>query len=158
MEAKPRNISVKKRNEGTLNSLKSLGQQVYDQIQKREFPSIMVPSRSTTNIQYDDRLRQYVLGAKSAHRTSHNIRHVRPFTQLVWAADFAHRLKASGKTSTLRDVYYSAQAFDVNFTDQQESDNIITDLETVLRMAREDINNFPEDRSEIIGDLTIEYT
>jgi DNA topoisomerase-6 subunit A len=158
LEAKPRNISVKKRNEGTLNSLKSLGQQVYDQIQKREFPSIMVPSRSTTNIQYDDRLRQYVLGAKSAHRTSHNIRHVRPFTQLVWAADFAHRLKASGKTSTLRDVYYSAQAFDVNFTDQQESDNIITDLETVLRMAREDINIFPEDRSEIFGDLTIEYT
>jgi DNA topoisomerase-6 subunit A len=158
LEAKPRNISVKKRNEGTLNSLKSLGQQVYDQIQKREFPSIMVPSRSTTNIQYDDRLRQYVLGAKSAHRTSHNIRHVRPFTQLVWAADFAHGLKASGKTSTLRDVYYSAQAFDGNFTDQQESDNIITDLETVLRMAREDINIFPEDRSEIFGDLTIEYT
>lgn len=158
MAAKPKTNSVKKRKEETLNTLKNFGQDVYEQIQKRQFPSIMIPSRSTTNIQYDGKLRQYVLGEKSAHRTSRNIRHIRPFTQLVWTADFAHGLKSSGKTSTLRDVYYSAQAFEVNFTDQQESDNIITDLETVMRMAREDINIFPEERSEIFGDLTIEYT
>ncbi|MCJ7609871.1 DNA topoisomerase IV subunit A, partial [Candidatus Bathyarchaeota archaeon] len=115
-------------------------------------------SRSTSNIIYDERLRQYVLGERSARRTSRNIRHIRPFTQMVWAADFAKELKTSGKTSTLRDVYYSAQAFDVNFTDQQESDNIITDLETVLATGREDLNIFPEERSEIFGDLTIEYT
>lgn len=117
-----------------------------------------MPSRSTANIRYDEKLRQYVLGEKTVRRTSRNIRHIRPFTQLVWTADFAYGLKSSGKTSTLRDVFYSAQAFDVNFADQQESDNIITDLETVLAMAREDMNIFPEERSEIFGDLTIEYT
>jgi len=158
MGAKLSRSSVRKRNEETLKTLKGFGREVYGQIQKRQFPSTMVPSRSTTNIRYDGKLRQYVLGEKSARRTSRNIRHIRPFTQLLWTADFAKDLKNSGKTSTLRDVYYSAQAFDINFTDQQESDNIITDLETVLGRAREDMNIFPEERSEIFGDLTIEYT
>jgi len=158
MVAKPSHSSVRKRNEQTLKTLKGFGREIYGQIQKRQFPSTMIPSRSTTNIQYDERLRQYVLGERRARRSSRNIRHIRPFTQLVWATDFAKDLKTLGKTSTLRDVYYSAQAFDINFTDQQESDNIITDLETVLGRAREDLNIFPEERSEIFGDLTIEYT
>jgi DNA topoisomerase-6 subunit A len=46
----------------------------------------------------------------------------------------------------------------MTFKDQSESDNVITDLETVSRYAREDFNVFPEERSAIFGDLTIEYT
>ena len=91
-------------------------------------------------------------------RSSRNVRHIRPFTQLVWAAYFAHELANNRKTSTLRDVYYSAQAFDVAFKDQPESNSIITDLETVVGFAREDFSVFPEERSAIFGDLTIEYT
>ena len=158
MAAKPSRSSVKKRNEQTIKTLEGFGGEVYGQILKKQFPSTTIPSRSTSNIRYDERLRQYVLGDRSARRTSRNIRHIRPFTQLVWTASFAHELSNLGKTSTLRDVFYSAQAFDVNFKDQQESDNIIIDLETVLGLAREDFNVYPEERSEIFGDLTIEYT
>jgi DNA topoisomerase-6 subunit A len=46
----------------------------------------------------------------------------------------------------------------MNFTDQAESNNVITDLETVANFAREDFNVFPEERSAIFGDLTIEYS
>ncbi len=46
----------------------------------------------------------------------------------------------------------------MSFTDQAESNNVITDLETVANFAREDFNVFPEERSAIFGDLTIEYT
>ena len=149
---------MKKKKEMTVKKLKSFGGRLYNQMVKGEFPWIKMPSRSTSNILYDDRLKQYVLGEKSVRRSSRNIRHIRPFTQLVWTASFAHNLSKRGKTSTLRDVFYSAQAFDVNFSNQRESDNIITDLETVLGFAREDFNIFPEERSQIFGDLTIEYT
>jgi len=83
---------------------------------------------------------------------------VKPFTQLTWAAEFSHELTSQRKTSTLRDVYYSAQAYEMTFKDQQESNNIVTDLETVLGFSREDFNIFPEERSAVFGDLTIEYT
>lgn len=87
-----------------------------------------MPSRSTQNIYYDQTLRQFILGDKSVRRSARNIRHVKPFTQLVWVARFSHELTTQRKTSTLRDVYYSAQAYEMTFKDQQESDNIITDL------------------------------
>src|SRR5213594_3867414 len=46
----------------------------------------------------------------------------------------------------------------MDFRDQAESDNLITDLETVTSFSREDFNVYPEVRSAIFGDLTVEYT
>ena len=158
MEQKKRKSSVAEKKNEIVGSLKSFGTNVYDQLDSGIFPTISMPSRSTENINYDPHLRQFILGDKSVRRNARNIRHVKPFTQLVWAARFSHELASQRKTSTLRDVYYSAQAYEMTFKDQQESNNIITDLETVLGFSREDFNIFPEERSAVFGDLTIEYT
>lgn len=138
--------------------LKVLGEKIYYQIENGIFPEIEMPSRSVKNIVYDERLKQYVVGKNRVKRSSKNIKHLRPFTQTIWLAFFVDRLIREGKTSTLRDVYYSAQAFGIEFKDQAESDEIITDLEALLGRAREDYNVYPEERSAIYGDLTIEYT
>ena len=143
---------------GVLTSLKGLGEQLYSQLSQRQRPSIKMPSRSITNIRYDQQTRQYILGDHFVSRSARNIRHVRPLTQLVWTGSFVDELANEGKTSTLRDVFYSAQAYEMSFADQAESDDIITDLETVLGHPREDFNVFPEERSAIFGDLTIQYT
>jgi len=151
-------ISARARRESTMNTLEGFGERLYDQMINREFPWVRIPSRSTANIHYNEEHRQYVLGDKSVRRSSRNIRHIRPLTRLVWTASFAHNLCDVKKTSTLRDVFYSAQAYDVYFKDQAESDKIITDLESVLGYAREDLSVFPEERSAVFGDLTVEYT
>jgi DNA topoisomerase-6 subunit A len=148
---------IEKRNE-VINSLRTFGTQIYNQLDQGVFPTINMPSRSTDNINYDPIVRQYILGDKSVSRSARNIRHIKPFTQLAWAAMFSNELTSQRKTSTLRDVYYSAQAYEMTFTDQQESNNIITDLETLTGFAREDFSIFPEERSAIFGDLTIGYT
>ncbi|MFB0557634.1 MAG: DNA topoisomerase IV subunit A [Candidatus Bathyarchaeia archaeon] len=150
---------VDKQREATKASLRQLGNLIYDQIQNREFPWVMMQSRSTDNIIYDPELRQYILGDRTIRRHSRNIRHIRPFTQLIWTAWFSKELVSLRKTSTLREVYYSARGQrDIEFSGQQESDNIITDLEVALNKPREDFGIFPEERSAIFGDLTIEYT
>ena len=46
----------------------------------------------------------------------------------------------------------------MSFKDQPESDNILTDIEALIGHPREAFNVFPEERSAIFGDLTIEYT
>jgi DNA topoisomerase-6 subunit A len=150
--------SALERKKEVITSLANFGITLYNQMESGTFPWIKMPSRSIENINYNPELRQYVLGDKTVRRSARNIRHIRPFTQLVWAAYFADELSKQRKTSTLRDVYYSAQAYDVAFKDQAESNNVITDLETVADFAREDFNVFPEERSAIFGDLTIEYT
>ena len=158
MERKKRKSSVMERRKEVLTGLGNLGARIYDQMDKGSFPSIDMPSRSTDNIAYDEQFRQFILGDRRVRRSARNIRHVKPFTQLVWTALFSNELSSQRKTSTLRDVYYSAQAYEMTFKDQQESNNIITDLETILGFSREDFSIFPEERSAVFGDLTIEYT
>ncbi len=138
--------------------LKNLGLSVYSDLDEGRFPSLTFASRSVRNIVYDRKLQQFVLGPTTVKRSSGNIKHIRPFTQLIWLAYFAKKLVDEKRTSTLRDVFYSAQAFDVEFVDQAESDELITDLEVVMQMAREGMNIYPEERSAIFGNLTIEYT
>jgi len=136
--------SIMERRKEVLEGLRSLGGKIYDQMDKGNFPSIDMPSRSTDNIAYDEQVRQFILGDRRVRRSARNIRHVKPFTQLVWAALFSNELSSQRKTSTLRDVYYSAQAYEMTFKDQQESNNIVTDLETILGFSREDFSIFPE--------------
>ncbi|MGI0082738.1 MAG: DNA topoisomerase IV subunit A [Nitrosopumilaceae archaeon] len=146
------------RKEKLLLLLKQYGLAIYNDLDQGKFPQFSIPSRSVSNIVYDKKLRQYILGNAAAVRSSRNMSQLRSFTQLAWLAFFANRLVTEGKSSTLRDIYYSSQAFDIDFEDQPESDNIIVDLEAILAHAREDLHIFPEERSSVFGDLTIEYT
>jgi len=141
-----------------MDALKQLGVRTYDDLSATKFPEFQFPSRSVSNIVYDSKLKQYVLDKTMVKRSAGNIKHIRPFTQLLWLAYYANKLVEQGKTSTLREVYYSSQADYMEFVDQSESDEIITDLEAVLSRAREQFKVYPEERSAIFGDLTVEYT
>jgi len=146
------------RKEKLLSILKNQGFAIYNDLETGTFPQFSIPSRSVSNIVYDKKLRQYILGNSSAVRSARNMSQLRSYTQLAWLAFFVNRLVKEGKSSTLRDIYYSSQAFTVDFEDQPESDNIIVDLEALLSFPREDFHIFPEERSSVFGDLTIEYT
>ncbi len=157
-KSKKRASKAKEKQKNLLELLKSQGSKIYGDLEKGEFPKFHIPSRSVSNIVYDGKTRQYILGSNVAVRSSKNTSQLRSFTQLMWLAFFANRLTKEKKSSTLRDVYYSSQAFAMDFEDQSESDNIIVDLEAVLTKPREDFHVFPEERSSIFGDLNIEYT
>ena len=101
---------IKEKKTKVLTALTGLGDRLYNQLANRQFPWIQMPNRSIYNIQYDQNLRQYVLGDKAVKRSARNIKHIRPLTQLVWTGSFVNELRQQDRTSTLRDVFYSAQA------------------------------------------------
>jgi DNA topoisomerase-6 subunit A len=146
------------RREETVSKLVSLGRHVYDMLRDGEFPYLKFPSRSVSNIIYSDEERGYVLGSKTKVRLASNFMHIKKFAQFIWVTYFAKELLRNRKTSTLRDVYYSSQAYGVDFDEQSESDELIMDLESIIGRPREDFNIFPAERAAIFGDLTIEYT
>ena len=80
-----------------LSSLKGLGEQLYLQLSQKQWPSIKMPSRSITNIRYDQGTRQYILGDHFVRRSARNIRHIRPLTQLVWTGSFVDELAQKGR-------------------------------------------------------------
>jgi DNA topoisomerase-6 subunit A len=141
-----------------LDVLTSLGEEVINAIKKDEFPLLEIPNRSTAKMEYDKDKEQFVSNDSTIIRNSSNIRHVRSFAQLVWIASFAKTLLKSGRTSSLRDIYYSSEAYDIQFKNQSESDRIITDLECLTGLGREDFGIFPEERSSVYGQVKMEYT
>lgn len=141
-----------------LKELKGVGLDLYGQLSSGRFPSLDIPSRSTSNIKFDPVSRQYVLAGRMVTRSARNIGQIKSLTQLIWIMRFVRELLRMNKSSTLRDVYYSSEAYKIKFLDQQESDSLITDVEAVIETPREDFKIFPEERSAIYGDLTVEYT
>ena len=143
----------------SFDKLVNLGNRVYKQLQDEKYPEFEMPLRTSSNIYYDEKTRQDSLGKKRVKRSARNVRHLKPFLQTMFVSMFAARdLLEPGRTSTLRDLYYSSEsAMAKMFNDQSESDNIITDVESIIGMAREDFNIFPDARSTIFGDITVSF-
>jgi DNA topoisomerase-6 subunit A len=141
-----------------LLKLTNFGRRIIDSLNEDKFPVLEVPNRDTNNIVFDDKRNQFILGSSTTIRDSSNKSHVRSFTQLAWVASFAKRLINSSRTSSLRDLYYSSEAFGVTFKDQAESDRIVTDLECVTGLPRESFGIFPDEHSSIYGEVIMRYT
>ncbi|KXB06300.1 DNA topoisomerase VI [candidate division MSBL1 archaeon SCGC-AAA382F02] len=138
--------------------LKEFGSEILENIENNEPPRMVVPSRSTSNIIYDEEDRFYTLGDKKTTRTAANMRQVKKFAQTTCAADFCKDLINSEKTATLREMYYTSEGWPVGgFSSQDRSDRIVEDLESAFGLKREDLGLLPEeDGASIFGDLVVE--
>jgi DNA topoisomerase-6 subunit A len=139
-------------------TLASLGKKIIHAIRENRYPVLEIPDRRTSNIVYDEDSNHYVLGSSQNTRDSSNVKHVKRFAQLTWVASFAKELLQASRTSSLRDLYYSSEAFGVGFSDQSESDRIVTDLECLTGLPRENFGIYPEEHSSIYGEVVMRYT
>ncbi len=138
--------------------LRSIGEDIINSVENQQFPTLELSDRSTDNIRYDPISKCFKLGDSKVVRDSGNLRHVSSFSKLLWVASYTKRLLETGRTSSLRDLYYSSEAFGVEFKDQSESDRIVSDLECLTGLSREDLGIFPEEHSSIFGQVIMEYT
>ena len=142
---------------------KSLLEEIYSQLEKRQFPKVSLKKHSIDNIVKVKN--GYILGDKKIIKDSSNVAHIRSLTQLTWIASVAQKLIEEDKTCTLRDLYYMIVPEEIlpkkiveENKGQAETNKSVMELETYLETPREEFNIFPEERSDIFGDLTIEYT
>ena len=137
--------------------LGGLGGSVIEDILHVRPPKLKIPSRSTSNIIYDEANRYFVLGPRYGVRSAGSLKQVKKFAQLMCAADFAKELIERGKFATLREMYYTAEGWDAGpFRDQGESDAILEDLEATFGIKREDLGLTPEeDGAAVYGQLVV---
>src|SRR5665647_1972900 len=94
------------RKELAVNKLQSLGEKIIEDVNLMNVPAIRVPSRGTSNIVYDDLKRYYVLGDRYGQRSLGNVKQIKKIGQMVYMANFCKSLVETGKTATLREMYY----------------------------------------------------
>lgn len=141
-----------------IETLTALGKRILHALLENKYPLLEIPDRRTSNIVFDEEANRYVLGPSRNIRDSSNVKHVKRFAQLTWVASFAKELLQVSRTSSLRDLYYSSEAFGVGFADQSDSDRIVTDLECITSLPRESFGIYPEEHSSIYGEVVMQYT
>ncbi|WP_267161978.1 DNA topoisomerase IV subunit A [Halovenus salina] len=139
--------------------LLSLANQFYEQFEGGSVPSMEVPTRTKTNIEYDEDSNVWVYGDRTSTRSANSVRGAQKLLKATYAIDFLARQLEEGRSSTLRELYYLSESWDLDeaqFSSQDESNQLIEDLEIVSGVTREDFHMRPEESgATVMGPLEI---
>ena len=141
-----------------LQELKKIAEKIYDDLANARIPSIQLPSRTKSNIRFDEHYRVWKYGSQRITRAANTLAGAYMLLRTVYTLDFINQMIKQRKTSTLRELYYISEGWgEAKFHTQDESDKLAEDLEILTRRLREDLRLRPEeDGARVIGDIVIE--
>jgi len=145
--------------EDARDELVALAEAFYEQFEDGDIPRMSLPTRSKSNIEYDDDADVWVYGDRTSTRSANSVRGARKLLKSVFTVDFLAQQLDEGRSSTLRELYYLSESWDeaeAQFNDQSESDKLIEDLEIVSGVKREDFHMRPEESgAKVMGPLLL---
>ncbi|WP_137287089.1 DNA topoisomerase IV subunit A [Halorussus salinisoli] len=134
-----------------------LAAEFYDQFERGEIPEMSVPTRTKSNIVFDEDEDVWVYGDRESTRSANSVRGARKLLKAIYTIDFLSEQLEEDRSSTLRELYYLSESWDVEeaqFSSQDESNQLVEDLEIVSEVTREDFHMRPEESgATIMGPL-----
>ncbi|RDZ61634.1 DNA topoisomerase VI [Haloferax sp. Atlit-12N] len=136
-----------------------LAAEFYDQFDAGEIPHMTLPTRTKSNIEYDENSNVWVYGDRTSTRSANSVRGARKLLKASYTIEFLARQLEEDRSSTLRELYYISESWDAeeaHFSDQDESNQLIEDLEIVSEVTREDFHMRPEESgATLMGPLEL---
>ncbi len=136
-----------------------LAEKFYDQFAGGQIPEMTLPTRTKSNIEYDTDSGVWVYGDRTSTRSANSVRGARKLLKAVYTIEFLDQQLAEDRSSTLRELYYLSESWDnteAHFSDQDESNQMVEDLEIVSDVTREDFHMRPEESgATLMGPLEI---
>ena len=118
-----------------------------------------LPTRTKSNIEYDEDENVWVYGDRQSTRSANSVRGARKLLKAIYAIDFLAEQLEEDRSSTLRELYYLSESWDTEeaqFNNQDESNQLVEDLEIVSGVTREDFHMRPEESgATIMGPLKL---
>jgi DNA topoisomerase-6 subunit A len=141
--------------------LERLGEKVLTEIEKKENPNIEIPIRALSNVIFDKKSGQLMLGDKASKRYFFNVAHSKKFMQTLMVAAFCKSLLDEKIHASIRDMYYNLKrtlpdSNENTFDEQSESDPIIVDLEVAIDVLREQLHLTTDRKGIVAGNVIIE--
>ena len=150
-----------------------LAKTVSTQIHGRHDPHVAIPSRTLSNVQFnekrgiiellDGKQQRYffsLLGRRKGEGSQ-----AKKFMQTVRVAEVCKRLIDANDSTSLRDLFYNLKvpikaaagqrSKELIFDDQSESDPIIEDIEVTVTALREELGLHAEAKGAMVGPMTI---
>ena len=128
-----------------VTELEEIAAQIYEQLSTGKIPEMAVPTRSKNNIIFDEKAKVWKYGNSETTRTAKKLDGAYMLLRTTYLLDFIREMSTQSKSSTLRELYYISEAWDLGkFHAQDESNKLIEDLEIVTHFQREDFKIRPK--------------
>jgi DNA topoisomerase-6 subunit A len=140
--------------------LRELAEAIVEMAHEEQDPSISIPTRSLSNVNFNTKTRHIEMGDARQARSLFNYGQAKRFMQTMLVASKCKELIGMGKTSSIRGLYYLSKhtikgTNEKTFDDQNESDPVIEDLEVSLDTLREALHVFASNRGNLAGPITL---
>lgn len=149
---------MEKRKQAAIQEMKKVAEGIYDDLADKKIPEVEVPSRTKSNIEFDDRHGVWKYGSNVTTRSATSLSGAQMLLRTIYTINFIKDMIEDGKSSTLRELYYISEGWkEGKFSSQNDSDKLAEDLEILTEHLREDMNLRPEeDGARVMGDLVVE--
>jgi len=140
------------RRKKALNRLYSLVDELIEEIYTTGKPVIELPSRSNSNIIWDEESDLLLLGKQIQKKQFHSLTSVADITRLMRVLEIINELLRKDMHATKREIFYT----DVKlFQEQKNSDKSIEDVATMLYTTRNSTHVVASARGSCVGRLRI---
>ncbi|EMA63916.1 DNA topoisomerase IV subunit A [Halorubrum lipolyticum] len=141
------------------DELIDLAADFYDQFAAGNIPEMTLPTRTKSNIEYDTESGVWTYGDRTSTRSANSVRGARKLLKAAYTIEFLADQLDEDRSSTLRELYYLSESWDndeAQFSSQDESNDLVEDLEIVTGVTREDFHMRPEESgATLMGPLLI---
>jgi DNA topoisomerase-6 subunit A len=144
--------------ESAVKELRAIATEIYDELAGGQVPKMTLPLRTKANIRFDTRASVWKYGNLKGVRSAKKLKGALMLLRTMYVLDFIRDMIDQTKSSTLREMYYISEGWDLaKFHSQDESNMLAEDLEIITECIREDFKLRPEESgASVIGNITIE--
>jgi DNA topoisomerase-6 subunit A len=144
----------------TLGSIRNLADGVVHSADRGRAPYVDIPSRSLSNVKFNQSKRIIEMGGGTNRRELFNLAQARSYMQTLLVGSGCKQLIEAGKTTSIRGLFYLLKhtiegTSEETFDTQSECDPIIEDIEVSLDAMREELHLYAKNAGAMVGPITL---
>jgi DNA topoisomerase-6 subunit A len=153
-------VALTDKDKKTLGSIGGLADMVVQSADRGRPPHVDIPSRSLSNVRFNQSKRIIEMGSGSNRRELFNLNQAKSYMQTLLVGSGCKQLIEQGKTTSIRGLFYLLKhtiegAREETFDTQDECDPIIEDVEVSLDAMREELHLYAKNAGAMVGPITL---
>ena len=153
-------VTLTTKDKKTLGSIRGLADSVVQSAERGRAPHVDIPSRSLSNVRFNQSKRIIEMGTSRSRRELFNLGQARSYMQTLLVGSGCKQLIEQGKTTSIRGLFYLLKhtiegTSEETFDTQSECDPVIEDVEVSLDSMREELHLYAKNAGAMVGPITL---
>src|SRR6267378_3931081 len=118
-----------------VDALYGIAEEIYEELDGGQIPKMKIPLRTKANIRFDTKHSVWKYGSLMGVRSAKKLKGALMLLRTMHVLEFIRDMIRDSKSSTLREMYYISEGWDIaKFHAQEESNLLAEDLEVITQL------------------------